>query len=70
MSDYCFQCTEKYLGMPGDKNDLSGISTPQDTANDMFASVICEGCGFVFVDHEGRCVSESPDCMDNHGSQN
>lgn len=62
MSDFCKQCSEKLMGK--DYGDLRGLSKPEDTANGLFAPVICEGCGFVYVDHTGKCVGG--DCMENH----
>lgn len=44
---------------------MAGISKPEDTAQELYARVICEGCGITSVDHEGVCVS--PACMEKHG---
>ena len=66
MADFCRQCTEVTLGMDPDENDLKGISTEDDTKNGLFALVICEGCGYIQVDHTGRCVSK--DCLEKHNS--
>ena len=68
MSDYCYQCTEKFIGVAGDKNDLRGISSKKDTDNDRYPLVICEGCGPCQVDHEGKCISK--DCEEKHGDSN
>lgn len=65
MSDFCLQCTE--VMFPGCENDLSGITTPQDTAAGLYASALCEGCGFIQVDHEGRCVTVG--CLENHNKE-
>lgn len=62
MADFCYQCAEE-LGFP--TTDLANISTKEDTTNNMFATVLCEGCGFTQVDHEGKCIS--PDCLRKHG---
>ena len=64
MSDFCRQCTEKVLGIDGDKNDFNGISTPENTKNELYPVVLCEGCGPIQVDHTGRCVST--DCIERH----
>jgi hypothetical protein len=61
MADFCMQCTEKLFGKDL-KNDLSGLSTPEDTTKGLYPVVICEGCGHIQVDHEGRCVSK--DCLE------
>jgi hypothetical protein len=58
MADFCNQCCG-YMGFePG---DLAGLSKSEDTANSLFASAICEGCGYIQVDHEGNCVTK--DCL-------
>lgn len=58
MADFCKACSIEHFGK--DYGDHAKISTPEDTAANRFAGVICEGCGFIYVDHEGNCVS--PDC--------
>lgn len=63
MAEFCHQCTESVLGIDGAKNDLKGL-----VPKGMFVDVICEGCGFVVVDHAGKCVS--PDCEDHGGKTN
>lgn len=61
MSDYCKQCSIQLFGE--DYGDLAGISTAADTANGMYAAVLCEGCGEIQVDHTGQCISE---CFREH----
>lgn len=63
MADFCAQCTETFFGWT-DRNDLSSLSTPEDTAKGLYPVVICEGCGAIQVDHTGRCVST--DCLEGH----
>lgn len=63
MADYCKQCSERIFGQ--DFGELKGFSSPQDTADEKYVSVLCEGCGPIQVDHEGKCVS--PDCPRGHG---
>jgi hypothetical protein len=55
MADFCLQCSALMFG-PEVGNDLSGISTPEDTAAKLYANVLCEGCGMTQVDHTGRCI--------------
>lgn len=64
MADFCKQCSEALFGQ--DYGDLKGLTTVEDTKAEQYAAVVCEGCGFVLVDHEGRCVSKWPDCQENH----
>lgn len=58
MADFCRQCSLTILGIPDDEytKDLSGLTTPEETERGAYAAVICEGCGFVSVDHSGRCI--------------
>lgn len=58
MADFCNQCC---IDMGFDPGELAGISTPEDTAKGLFAHVICEGCGWTQVDHEGNCIHD--DCL-------
>lgn len=63
MADFCKQCSIYEFGR--DYGDLAGGSTQEDTQNNLFCVVICESCGVIQVDHEGRCVSQ--DCLKHHG---
>jgi hypothetical protein len=65
MADFCKQCSIDNFG--DDYGDHKGHSTAEDTKNGLFATVICEGCGFVQVDHDGNCVTK--DCLEHHGEQ-
>ena len=57
MAEFCRQCSLTSLGIPDDEylKDLEGLTTPEETKQGILALVICEGCGFVSVDHTGRC---------------
>lgn len=61
MADFCKQCSIEIFCE--DFNDLAGISTPQDTANKLYAHVLCEGCGPILVDHNGIKVLWSDECI-------
>ena len=54
MADFCQYCSKVLFGE--DCGDLKGLTTPEDTQNGVKAAAICEGCGFVTVDHLGRCT--------------
>jgi hypothetical protein len=57
MADFCKQCSIELFGE--DSGDLAGLSRPEDTANGMYASAICESCrheGVCQVNHEGTCM--------------
>ncbi len=62
MADFCQQCSFELFG--DDFKELAGLSTEEDTKNGLYPVVICEGCGYIQVDHEGKCVSE--DCLSRH----
>ena len=59
MADYCWQCTEKWIGLDGKDNDMRGLCDEWHVV-----PVLCEGCGAVDVDHEGRCQGG---CLEKHG---
>jgi len=50
MSDYCKDCWEELFG-DGYENDLKGLCEPGEKIG-----VLCEGCGFIYVDHNGNRV--------------
>jgi len=64
MADFCVQCAEE-LGFP--TTDLAGITKAEEAAIDMYCVVICEGCGVIQVDPDGRCISK--DCLRQHGAE-
>ena len=59
MADFCHQCSMEMFGQ--DFHDLAGFVSYGHKGK-----VLCEGCGFTWVDHEGRCVSA--DCLRKHGA--
>lgn len=62
MADFCMQCSAA-LGF-NEPNDLVGITKPEDWANGLSCVVLCEGCGPIQVDPDGRCIS--PNCDEGH----
>jgi len=62
MSDHCKQCSEKIFGQ--DYGDLKGLTSKADEKRGFYAFALCEGCGSIQVDSEGKCVSS--DCYENH----
>lgn len=54
MADLCRTCSILFFGEGG--RDLAGLSTLSDTAAELYPVVICEGCGPIQVDHQGRRV--------------
>ena len=55
MSEFCLQCAKKHHTPNGFIGECKA---------GYFATVICEGCGVIQVNHLGECVS--PDCDVNH----
>lgn len=55
MADFCKQCSLDIWGE--DFGDMANISKPEDTVKGLYASVICEDCGIIQVDHEGNCIT-------------
>lgn len=62
MADFCKQCSLELFGE--DFGDLKGLTTNEDWKKGLAAVVICEGCGVIQVDPDGRCIS--PDCLKKH----
>ena len=50
MAAFCKQCTKRILGVETD-NDLAGLCEPGSVRY-----VLCEGCGYIYVDFEGSRV--------------
>lgn len=55
MADFCKACSEEHFDK--DFGELAGITTGEAFADGRAAVVICEGCGPIQVDPEGRCIS-------------
>jgi hypothetical protein len=49
MADFCWDCSEKHLGIEGELNDMKGLCE-----EDEIVHVLCEGCGEIKVDIEGK----------------
>lgn len=61
MADFCWRCLEEGI-YPDDpsRNDLYGLCGLGETAE-----VLCEGCGWVAVDHMGRPDSHANFMLDS-----
>ncbi|UDL14069.1 hypothetical protein [Salmonella phage vB_SenS_S124] len=57
MADFCKQCSIDMWGK--DTGDLSGLITEAEVKEGYGAVVICEGCGVIRVDHEGKRLEDS-----------
>jgi hypothetical protein len=66
VADFCYQCTEKFLGVPGERNDFTNVPPPEGVAFRQY--VLCEGCGTECIaDASGRCHSAT--CFEHHGAE-
>lgn len=63
MADFCKQCSIETFGE--DFEELAGLIHDYECDHGLSAGVICEGCGYTYVNHAGICVN--PDCLENHG---
>ena len=59
MSDFCYQCSEDMFG-DGNLTAFKGLTTKRDIKNGKYALVLCEDCGLILVDPNGRRVREPP----------
>jgi len=54
MADFCYDCTANLAGQEhADENDFAGIVR----GNERYYC-LCEGCGWITVDKDGRKVEE------------
>jgi len=56
MADYCWECAEDRLGIDGEDNDMRALCNIGECTE-----VLCEGCGPIYVDHNGHRV-DTPFC--------
>lgn len=61
---YCAQCTTERFG-DYEPTPLTQQITRAQSKELLFASVLCAGCGYTFVDDKGRCMSKK--CTEQHG---
>jgi hypothetical protein len=57
VADFCLQCDPDF-------KDFVGMTTPENARNNLYAIVLCEGCGYIQVDPDGACICD--DCLENH----
>lgn len=65
MADFCKQCSMELFGE--DNRDLAGLNNDIELKKDEGFVVICEGCGYTLVNHEGECID--PHCLRKHGEE-
>lgn len=64
MADFCRQCSLETFG--DDIGDLQGLCD-----KDEIIQTLCEGCGPIYVDHNGSCVGDhEKTCFKKHEESN
>ena len=58
MADFCWDCCWEHLGVEGKLNDMKGLCGKEEIAR-----VLCEGCGEVWVDSEGKVLGSKHEAM-------
>jgi hypothetical protein len=54
MADFCKECNKELFDF--NTSDFAGITTKEQTKKGIYAEVLCESCGFIHVDHEGKKI--------------
>ena len=55
MADFCYDCTDHLIG-DGSRNDFVGMLSEEDVAKGYLVTVLCEGCGYIMINHNGKKV--------------
>ena len=58
MADFCLDCSNFLFGgkTNGAECDFAGLLTKEEVEQGLVVTVVCEGCGFIQVDHNGQKV--------------
>ena len=57
MSDFCMDCSLDTFGE--DFRDMANLVTAEQVAHGYGAVVLCEGCGTILVDHNGKRLEDA-----------
>ena len=57
MADFCLGCTKELFGEKV-KSDFDGILSEDQFKEGFMQPVLCEGCGYICVDHLGKKIEE------------
>lgn len=60
MADFCKECSIAHFGQ--DHKDLANLLKPEEYTNDIGALALCECCGLIVVDINGKRMSKDKDC--------
>ena len=66
MADFCYDCTKDILGINPEMNDFNLTAEHSWCCG---CKVLCEGCGFITVDHEGKKISDTDLRPDNYDEE-
>ncbi len=55
MAEFCAECSEELFGKEF-PSDFSGILSEEDFDEGYVLPVLCEGCGYIEVDHLGNKI--------------
>ena len=55
MANFCYDCTFHLFG-DGSRNDFVDMLSKEDVARGYLVTVLCEGCGHIMINHNGKKV--------------
>ena len=55
MAEFCLDCSRELFG---EDSDFKGIISEEQFNEGLIVPVLCEGCGFIEVDHLGKKIEE------------
>ena len=65
MADFCCDCTKNILGVEEQFNDFVGLVDEEDVDDGFLMPVLCEGCGWIMVNHLGKKISTIEEAIEN-----
>ena len=60
MADFCLECAKELFG---GKSDFDGIISENQSREGFMQPVLCEGCGYICVDHLGKKIELEDDTI-------
>jgi hypothetical protein len=57
MAEFCTECAKELFGKDID-SDFKGILPKEEFKKGQILSVLCEGCGYIYVNHLGERLDE------------
>tara|TARA_B110000495_G_scaffold13247_1_gene9514 strand:+ start:939 stop:1139 length:201 start_codon:yes stop_codon:yes gene_type:complete len=57
MAEFCLECAREMWGEEID-SDFKGLLTEEEFKKDKLLSVLCEGCGNIYINHLGQKINE------------